>query len=138
MARTVKLFISHSWSYSDAYDRLCELLDARPYFLYENYSIPRDSPVHTSGSDDALVQAIQQRMAPCDVVVILAGKYATFSRWINGEIQVAKQGFYVPKPIVDVRPWAASQVSTVVRDSCHSLVGWNTEPVVGAIQQLAS
>lgn len=39
---TYNLFISHSWAYSDAYKRLVALLDAKPYFSYRNYSVPKD------------------------------------------------------------------------------------------------
>lgn len=37
--KTYNLFISHSWAYSDAYDRLIELLDSDRYFSYKNYSV---------------------------------------------------------------------------------------------------
>ena len=33
---TYNLFISHSWTYSDAYEKLVALLDAKPYFSYKN------------------------------------------------------------------------------------------------------
>ena len=38
------LFISHSWSYSDAYNKLTSLLDNANYFTYKNYSVPKDDP----------------------------------------------------------------------------------------------
>lgn len=40
------LFISHSWSYGDAYDKLIKLLNARGNFIYKNYSVPKDDPIH--------------------------------------------------------------------------------------------
>ncbi len=40
------LFISHSWSYSDTYEKLVAMLDAAPNFQYKNYSVPKDDPVH--------------------------------------------------------------------------------------------
>ena len=39
------LFISHSWDYSDAYSKLCGLLDNASYFSYKNYSVPKDDPL---------------------------------------------------------------------------------------------
>ena len=33
---TYNLFISHSWTYSDAYEKLVNLLNADPYFTYKN------------------------------------------------------------------------------------------------------
>ena len=83
MAKTYNLFTSHSWSYGDDYDRLVALLDTRPYFSCKNYSIPKDDPIHAPASDAALYQAIVQQMTPCHVIIMLAGKYATFSRWIK-------------------------------------------------------
>ena len=81
--RTHNLFISHSWAYSGSYERLVELLDSRSYFAYRNYSVPRDDPIHNAQSTAALKAAIERKMRPCGVVVVLAGVYATYSKWIN-------------------------------------------------------
>ena len=42
--KTYNLFISHSWSYPDAYERFINLLKARPYFAFKDYSVPPDDP----------------------------------------------------------------------------------------------
>src|SRR5437667_4715746 len=114
------LFISHSWSYGDAYDRLVDLLDAAPNFQYRNYSVPKDDPVHNAPDAEALHKAIKNQMVFCDVVLIMAGKYATYSKWIQREIQIAKREF--SKPIVAIRPWANEQVSSVVSEAADRLV----------------
>ena len=75
--KAYNLFISHSWSYSDAFDRLRNLLDNRPYFSYVDYSVPKDDPVHTSGTDKELYEAILRKMCPCHIVLIMAGVYST-------------------------------------------------------------
>lgn len=128
------LFISHSWSYSDAYDRLVDLLNAAPNFQYRNYSVPKDNPVHNAPNSQALYDAIKNQMRFCDVVLIMAGKYATYSTWIQREISIAKRDFQ--KPIVAIRPWANEQVSTVVSSAADRLVGWNTSSIVTAIREL--
>ena len=56
--RTYNLFISHSWSYSDSYDRLVELLEQASYFSFKNYSVPKDSPIHNADNDKELADAI--------------------------------------------------------------------------------
>ena len=134
---TYNLFISHSWSYSDAYDKLKNLLDSRPYFSYADFSIPKDDPVHTSGTDKELYEAILNKMRPCNVILIMAGVYSTYSKWINKEIQAAKKGFLNPKPIIAVKPWAQTNVSTIVAQNADVLVSWNTESIVEAIRQYA-
>ena len=135
--RTFNLFISHSWSYSDSYDRLIELLEARPYFFFRNYSVPRNDPIHDAGTADELREAISRQMAPSSVVLILAGVYASYSKWIDEEIDLATNGFSVAKPIIAIAPWGSQRTSARVTDAADVLVRWNTESIVSAIRELA-
>ncbi len=135
MAKNRSLFISHSWAYGDAYDLLCKMLNEAPNFQYSNYSVPKDDPVHNAPSKQALRDAIKQKMSPCQVVLIMAGKYASYSEWINKEIDIAKKDFN--KPVLAITPWGAQQISSVVRDSADIVVKWNTSSIVDGIRQLA-
>ena len=136
MLRTVNLFISHSWAYGDAYDKLKQMLSDRTYFDFKDHSIPKDDPVHNAPTSTALYNAIKQKMSPCHVVLIMAGKYATYSEWINKEIMIAKKEFYNSKPIVAVTPWGAKQISTVVTENADRIAGWNRESVINCIRDL--
>ena len=135
MAKTFNLFISHSWSYSDAYEKFCNLLNNASNFSYKNYSVPKDDPIHNAPTSQALYNAIRTQMAYCHVVIIMAGKYATYSDWINKEIKCATQD--LRKPILGVKPWANTQVSSVVNDNADLLVGWNTSTIVDGIRQIS-
>ena len=55
-----------SWTYGDAYDKLCNLLDAAPRFTYRNYSVPKDDPVHDAPNAAALYAAIKHQMIFCE------------------------------------------------------------------------
>ncbi|MCR9245631.1 MAG: TIR domain-containing protein [bacterium] len=129
------LFISHAWTYGDAYDNLVTLLNAAPNFLYKNYSIPKDDPVHNAANDAELYRAIQNQIVFCDVILILAGKYATYRKWIQKEIEIAKS-YVKPKPIVAIRPRGNQQISSVVSEAADRLVNWNTDSIVSAIREL--
>lgn len=129
--KTHNLFISHSWTYGDQYARLVALLEGRPWFLFLNYSVPRDDPVHTAGTEMELRAAIYRQMRPCHVVLVLAGVYATYSKWITVELALAME---FNKPIVAVAPWGSQRISAVVREVADELVGWNTESIVRAIR----
>lgn len=133
MSKTYNIFISHSWAYSDYYDRIKRLLDNRPYFSYIDYSIPKDDPVHC-GLDRELNAAIYNRMRPCHIVLILAGVYATYRKWIGKEILIAQSEFAQAKPIIAIKPWANVKVSSVAYDSADVLVNWNTESIIDAIR----
>ena len=134
---TYNLFVSHSWRYSDHYDRLIDLLEERKYFAFKDYSVPPDDPVHDADNDSQLRQAIRNHMTPCHVVLIMAGVYATYSKWINIEIKLAKNDFANAKPIIAIRPWGNERISEPVRLAADRIVGWNTESVVKAIRELA-
>ena len=128
------LFISHSWNHGDAYDRLENLLKARAYFDYRNYSVPKDDPIHTNETDKDLYEAIRNRIQLTQVVVNMAGVYATYSKWINKEIDIAQNAFAVATSILAVEPWGSEKTSLVVKNAAEKIVGWNTESVVDAFQ----
>ena len=130
------LFISHSWSYTNAYTNLVNLLNKRPYFSFKDYSVPKNDPIHDANKDVQLRKAIRDQMIPCHVVLIMAGVYSTYSKWINIEIDIAKNGFLTSKPILAIRPRGNTNVSSVVNKSADMLVNWNTESIVAAIRKL--
>lgn len=76
-------------------------------------------------------------MAPCHVVLILAGIYASYSKWINIEIELAGMNFSDPKPIIAIAPWGSERISKPVRAAADRIVRWNTESIVKAIRDLA-
>lgn len=134
--RTYNLFISHSWRYGGQYDRLYSLLRARRYFAFRDYSVPQDDPIHRAATDAQLRRAIRNQMAPCHVVLILAGVYASYSKWINIEIDLAEEGFQRPKPIIAIRPRGNTLISRRVRETADEIANWSTESIVRAIRRL--
>lgn len=125
------LFISHSWTYSDAYEELVRLLDSKPYFVYKNYSVPKNNPIHNAHNDYQLRAAIRAQIQPASCVLILAGVYATYSKWINIEIELAKS---MDKRIIAIQPWGAEKTSIVVKNAADAIVGWNIDSIVNAIR----
>ena len=137
MSKNHRLFISHSWAYSDSYEKLVALLNNRPYFSYTNYSIPMDNLVHTNGTDRELHEAINNKISQCQAVIILAGVYSSYSKWINKEISIAKNDFSLPKKILAIEPWGSEKTSKIVKDNADKIVKWNTESIVSAIRELS-
>lgn len=136
MAKTYNLFISHSWAYSDTYENLIELLNSDSKFDYKNYSVPKDDPVHNAKNDKELYDAIKKQMQSASVVLILAGVYSTYSKWINKEIDIAKNGFTNKKPIIAIEPWGSEKTSQVVKDAADKIVKWQTSSIIAAIKEL--
>lgn len=128
---TYNLFISHSWAYSDAYEKLVNLLDADPYFTYRNYSVPKNDPIHNATYDYQLKAAIRNQMQHASCVLILAGVYSTYSKWINIEIQLAQE---MGKKIIAIEPWGAEKTSIKVKSGANALVKWQTSSIIKAIR----
>ncbi len=134
--KNYNLFISHSWSYPDAYKGLCTLLDGASNFVYSNYSIPKDDPVHTK-SDSVLFEAIKRKMTFCNAIIIMAGVYSSYSKWIEKEIRIANSGFTSNKPIIAIEPWGSEKTSQIVKNNADQVVKWNTSSIVDAIRRIA-
>ena len=130
--KTYKLFISHSWAYGDAYDKLVKFFNEHPNFFWVDYSVPRNDPIHNAPNETALYNAIKNQMQFVNCVVIMAGVYSTYSKWINKEIEIAKKVF--SKPIVAVEPWSADRTSTVVKNNADEIAKWRSSSIVTAIR----
>ena len=65
-------------------------------------------------------------------IIILAGVYSTYSKWINIEIELAKE---MGKRIIAVEPWGASRTSDIVKKSADEIVAWNSSSIVSAIKR---
>lgn len=137
----MNIFISHSWAYSEHYDRIAgwifdEIWNANGQRVYfANTSVPRDNPIHFAPNDAALQQAIHQRIAQSHVVVIPTGMYAHYSKWIKKEIDGAK---LYRKPILAVDPWAQKRAASVVAAAANESVGWNKQSIVDAVWRLGN
>lgn len=136
MVKTYNLFVSHSWAYSDNYEKLLNLLDKDENFDYKDYSIPRYDPIHTNGTDKELYKAIKNKISPSSAVLILAGVYSTYSKWIDKEIKIAKKEFVNPKTIIAIEPWGSEKTSKKVKDNADKIVKWNSSSIISAIEDL--
>ncbi len=130
MAREFNVFISHSWSYHDDLIRLRNLLINRNYFHVDFLEASYDVPIN-SDSASYIKQALKKKITDSDIVLVIAGVYATHSEWISWELETASRNNV---PIVGVVPFGAERISTVVQEYADEIVRWNTESIVEAIR----
>jgi len=130
------LFISHSWKYSDDYNRLVEKLKDYSYFTFRNYSVPSKDPLDISGKnyEAKLRRAIEDQMRQCSVVLVIAGKYVSYSDSIEMELDIAKE---MEKPILAIEPWGSEATSQRAKNVASEVVGWNSTSIVDAIRRLS-
>ena len=132
MANVYNIFISHSWKYGDAYDKMIQFFEQQGLDYY-NHSVPQDDPINTNGTDKQLKEAIEAKIKGTSCIIILAGVYATYSKWINKEIEIAKE---YGKPIIAVEPWDSEKTSKIVKDNADKIVKWQGKSIVDAIKEL--
>ena len=106
-------------------------MDSSYGFYYKNYSVPKNDPIHYAVYDYQLKEAIRKQMKPASCVIILAGVYATYSKWINIEIELAKE---MNKKIIAVEPWGSTKTSVVVKNAANAIVGWNSKSIIREIR----
>ena len=133
MAKTYSVFISHSWDYADDLMGLRRLLINRGYFNVDFQEVPAHDPID-SVNDNYIKSVIRQKLRNSDVVIGMAGYYGSFSKWMEWELQTAKE---MGIPILAVIPWGQTRVSRVVEGLANKTVHWNTESIVAAIRELA-
>jgi hypothetical protein len=137
--RQIHVFISHAWTYSKHYETLAAWIFEEKWSVgqasldFRNFSIPKNDPIHNVTSTEMLRKAIYNQIARSHVIVIPSGMYASYSKWIQKEIDGAK-GYR--KPILAVNPWGQQKKSGIVLDNADNGVGWNKEPVINAIWNL--
>lgn len=129
---TKRLFISHSWSYSERYTSMVRLLDNRPYFNWINYSVP-ESRAFENLKSDQLKEQLKSQIRPVHCVVIIGGMWTNHSDWIQYEMNFAKS---IGKPILGVRPRSARVMPASVVDAADVIVNWNSDSIVAGIRQI--
>lgn len=131
MSKTHRLFISHSWSYSEQYETIKKWFNEASYFNWTNYSIPITNPVDFDSKKE-LKEKITNKINQVNCVVILAGMYAAHSEWIDYEIDEALR---LSKPIVGVKPWGNEKMPKKIQDNADEIVNWQSSSVVGAVKR---
>lgn len=133
MAKLYKIFVSHSWAYVNDLKSLKNLLEARGYFNVEFTEFP---PTDSINSTNAYYvrQRIAERISASNIVIGIAGIYASYSDWMKWELdKAAEKGI----PIIGVIPRGQERISSVVSNRAIEIIHWNTESIVSAIRKHA-
>lgn len=133
MARSYKIFVSHSWAHVNDLKSLKNLLEARGYFNVEFTEFP---PTDSINSTNAYYvrQRIAERISASNIVIGIAGIYASYSDWMKWELdKAAEEGI----PIIGVIPRGQERISSVVSNRAIEIIHWNTESIVSAIRKHA-
>lgn len=130
MAKDYKVFISHSWSHIDDLKNLRNLLEQRGYFNVDFQEVTPDKPINSENTY-YIRKRLKERISESDIVLGIAGVYASYSEWMEWELQTAEN---LNIPVVGVIPRGQERISQTVKKYAKDTVRWNTESIVNAIR----
>lgn len=133
MAKDYKIFISHSWAHNDDLKALQMLLNSRGYFNVEFTEASKDIPINSENAN-YIKSRLKYKIVNSDVVLALAGVYASHSDWMIWEMDTA---LINDIPIVGVIPRGRERISQEVYKRSKTDVRWYTESIVQAIRNYA-
>ena len=133
MAKQYKIFISHSWQYTDTLESLRNLLNERSYFNATYEESTKDKPINST-NESYVKTRLTQKVGASNVILALAGVYASHSSWMQWELDKAIE---LDIPIIGVIPRGQVKISTIVTSRSIIDVRWNTKSIVSAIRSHA-
>lgn len=133
MAKEYHIFISHSWGYPQDLENLRTLLRERGYFNVEFEEPTVKEPINSTNAEYIKCR-IREKLRKSNLVLAIAGMYASYSDWIEWELDTAIR---LELPIVGVIPRGQERISTTVSSRSKEDVRWNTESIVAAIRKWA-
>lgn len=133
MSKLYKIYISHSWAHVNDLKSLKNLLEARGYFNVEFTEFPPTDYINSTNTY-YVRQRIAERISASNIVIGIAGIYASYSDWMRWELDKAiEKGI----PVIGVIPRGHERISATISDRADEIVRWNTESIVAAIRKHA-
>lgn len=130
MAKNHRVFISHSWDHSTDLLGLRRLLNERGYFNVEFKEVSRFEPINSINASYVKAR-LKEKILSSDIVIGLAGMYASHSDWMEWELDTAVSNGV---PIIGVIPRGQVRSSTTVTSRSRIDVRWNTESIISAVR----
>lgn len=130
-SKLYNIFLSHSWKYQHHYDSLISRLRENG-LIFRDYSVPESDPITGARTDAQPSAAIDAQIRQCSVVLFMAGVYATHSKWINKELEIAKR---YGKKIIAIEPLGAQRTSCPVRAAAVEVCSMHASSVISAIRR---
>ena len=119
--------------HDDVLQDLKNLIDSRGYFPATYTQIEKDCPIDSEKA--WVVKAnITKRLQESDVLLAIAGVYASYSEWMQWEMDKAKE---LGLRVIGVIPRGQEHISHEVFNRSAIDVHWNANSIVDAIRKYA-
>jgi len=138
MIRVHNIYVSHSWSVADTYDKLVRVLQSDPSFAFRLFGLAKNDPVHATGVSYELRAAMRHPMSQCHVLVVQTGVYAQFGKWINEELELACATFELRRRVLAIDTFGPDPKPTPVQERADRVIGWTKSGIITAVRELAA
>lgn len=125
------VFVSHSWEHETHYQRIVEFLNSVPSITWQNHSVPSTDPLAVE-TDQALEDELYNQIRSASVVIVSAGMYGSYSKWISRELDIAND---LNKPVIAIIPEGQVRVPAKIQNSATEQIGWRRAPLIRALAQ---
>ena len=110
---------------------LKKLIDNRGYFEAEYTHVEKSHPINSENT--SVIKAnITKKLEESDVVLAIAGLYASYSDWMPWEMDKAKE---LGLNVIGVIPRGQEHISREVYSRSITDVRWNADSIVAAIRK---
>ena len=109
------------------------MLNERSYFNATYEESTKDKPINST-NESYVKTRLTQKVGASNVILALAGVYASHSSWMQWELDKAIE---LDIPIIGVIPRGQVKISTIVTSRSIIDVRWNTKSIVSAIRSHA-
>ncbi len=128
-----KIFVSHAWKDSYLYKDLISIFNNNMDFIYEDYSIPEDSPFFSKNSNQHLEKFLESRISSSNCfILIISHNVKRF--WVMKELAIAQK---LNKPIVLLYEKIVSYHVESLAVPGPIIVNWNDYEIIETIKSLS-
>ena len=112
---------------------MVNLLKSKPYFDWNNYSVPVQKAFERMSRAE-LKDQLRKQIRPVNCVIIIGGMWTNHSDWIQFEMDFANK---VGKPVLGVKPRGAKVMPAAVVEGSDLIVNWTWNSVVTGIRKIS-
>lgn len=122
-----RIFVSHSWSHDEDYDRLMKAFKKLNFSFY-NHSIPEYKALDLKTGRE-IEHKINNQLLYSRCLLVFGGQYSK-KYWIKKEVEIAKK---LQKKVIVVRPWNTKQIPDYLIKSADNVIDFNPKEIIKLI-----
>jgi len=128
--KSFKIFVAHTWEYSESYYRVSRYLNEISGFKHENTG---NMDLWSSVGAKPPKEALLKQMVPAEIVIVNS---EVFKRDIEGLVSyIMDEAESCGKPIIGIDSWGPQLISPLINAKAKEIIPWDPLKMVEAIRR---